>query len=209
MKFCVYILICFIILDILPSGKSRRFHALLFIVQQLVIYRCVYCLVMGKCIAMRFDSDSIVCRCNATYCDEIPQITPISKGKFHLYTSTSSGLRFLRQNGHFSSTTVCSQTNITIDVRFLNLKDEILGFGGSITDSAGLNIQKLSEDAKTRLIESYYSPTGIEYSMGRIPMGATDFSRGPYSYAEVVDDNKLEHFALKEEDYKLKASKTI
>ncbi|XP_065171361.1 putative glucosylceramidase 3 [Atheta coriaria] len=40
--------------------------------------------------------------------------------------------------------------------------------------------------------------------MGRIPMGATDFSRGPYSYAEIVDDNKLEHFALKEEDYKLK-----
>lgn len=46
---------------------------------------------------------------------------------------------------------------------------------------------------------------GIEYNLIRVPMGCSDFSTRPYSYDDVPDDFELRHFALRDEDTKLKA----
>ena len=54
---------------------------------------------------------------------------------------------------------------------------EILGFGGAITDSAGLNINLMEDEALiSKIIEAYYSPVALDYSLGRINMGGCDFS---------------------------------
>ncbi|KIH64807.1 hypothetical protein ANCDUO_04877 [Ancylostoma duodenale] len=48
---------------------------------------------------------------------------------------------------------------------------------------------------------------GAEYTLGRLPMGSTDFSVREYSYDDVDGDFDLEQFSLADEDIKYKARK--
>lgn len=49
-----------------------------------------------------------------------------------------------------------------------------------------------------------FSYVGIEYSVGRIPIGSCDFSTHPYSYDDVDGDFNLNKFQLAKEDLTLK-----
>jgi len=58
---------------------------------------------------------------------------------------------------------------------------------------------------------SYFGQEGIDYSMGRVPIGGTDFSTRPYTYDDDVQDlggvdANLTKFALQPEDFKLKVN---
>ena len=54
---------------------------------------------------------------------------------------------------------------------------EIIGFGGAFTDSAGHNINLMADQILIdKIIESYYSPKSLDYSIGRVNMGGCDFS---------------------------------
>lgn len=74
---------------------------------------------------------------------------------------------------------------------------EIYGFGGAFTDSTGFNVKSLSSGARDNLLKAYFSKNGLQYSLCRVPMGATDFSLKPYTY----HDSKLERFKLQPEDF--------
>ncbi|CAG2120816.1 unnamed protein product, partial [Medioppia subpectinata] len=81
----------------------------------------------------------------------------------------------------------------------------IIGFGGAFTDAAGINIKSLPQILQKRLIEDYFGETGIEYTLGRIPIGGSDFSTHAYSYDDnYKNDFQLKHFNLTEEDFDLK-----
>ena len=55
---------------------------------------------------------------------------------------------------------------------------EILGFGGAFTDSAGYNINLMNDENIIRkIIEAYYDRVGLDYSLGRVNLGGCDFSR--------------------------------
>ena len=41
---------------------------------------------------------------------------------------------------------------------------------------------------------------GIEYTLGRVPIGSTDFSTRAYSYDDVPEDLNLHWFSLARED---------
>uniref|UniRef100_A0A8V1A6E9 Glucosylceramidase n=1 Tax=Gallus gallus TaxID=9031 RepID=A0A8V1A6E9_CHICK len=45
---------------------------------------------------------------------------------------------------------------------------------------------------------------GLQYNLVRVPMASCDFSLHTYTYADVPDDFELRHFALRDEDTKLK-----
>lgn len=100
------------------------------------------------------------------------------------------------------------QIRITVDpsVRFQTL----LGFGGAFTDAVGINLNKLSANARDRLMRAYFDgERGIGYRLGRVPIAGTDFSTREYSYAdeeENEDDFELETFDLAREDLEAKAS---
>lgn len=83
---------------------------------------------------------------------------------------------------------------VTIDVskRF----QQIIGFGGAFTDATGINVLSLSVESQRNLLRSYFSPDGVQYSLCRVPMGATDFSLKPYTY----QDSTSLPFQLQEED---------
>ena len=91
---------------------------------------------------------------------------------------------------------------ITLDPRIIY--QEIYGFGGAFTDSAGINIASLSEGSQKKLLEAYFSSNGLEYTIGRVPMASCDFSTREYSYLETPEDFELKNFKLTEEDYKYK-----
>lgn len=48
--------------------------------------------------------------------------------------------------------------------------------------------------------------TGIEYTLGRVPIGSTDFSTRTYSYDDIPEDLNLHWFSLSREDKMYKVS---
>lgn len=162
------------------------------------------------CIPRQFDQDSIVCVCNATYCDTIEDVgsekrptNPISY--WSSYVTTKAGLRLSYKFGGFSPS---PSSQVLFTVRNIT-NNTIMGFGGAFTDAATMTMKSLSDNARTNLINSYFSPKGIEYNFGRIPMASCDFSNRIYSYDDNDGDMKLEKFSLAEEDvlYKIPAIK--
>ena len=83
---------------------------------------------------------------------------------------------------------------------------KIVGFGGAFTDASGLNLNTLPKEMANNVMKDYYSSTGIEYNMGRVPMAGIDFSTKPYSYDDTKDDFNLTHFSLTPEDFNFKVS---
>jgi len=55
-------------------------------------------------------------------------------------------------------------------------------------------------------MNSYFGPTGNKYNLGRVPIGGSDFSSRPYTYADEKGDETLKNFKLSEEDEKYKVS---
>ena len=70
----------------------------------------------------------------------------------------------------------------------------ILGFGGAFTQSSGYNYLKLRDEEKKSLLNDYFSIDGLNYNMGRLPIGSCDFSpeKYSYSYREDLSDFSIE-----------------
>ncbi|KAJ8304057.1 hypothetical protein KUTeg_017640, partial [Tegillarca granosa] len=153
------------------------------------------------CVKRDFGKGSFVCVCNASYCDKVEPNTQLHKGIFSVYTSSKDGDRLTKQLGKITM----NATYKVIATINRNIKyQKIIGFGGAFTDAAGINIASLSIEAQKKLIASYYSTDGIEYSVGRIPMASCDFSTHPYSYDDTPKDFNLTKFTLAMEDLKYK-----
>ncbi|KAM9264324.1 uncharacterized protein RDI95_013371 [Morus bassanus] len=154
------------------------------------------------CNAKDFGHGSLVCVCSATYCDTLdPVVLPVP-GTYVKYESSKAGKRLERSEGIFQHNSETPDFHLTLDTaqRYQKVK----GFGGSVTDSAAINIQSLSKDAQNHLLRSYFSEEGIEYNLVRVPMASTDFSVRLYTYADAEGDFELKHFNLTEEDTRMK-----
>ncbi|XP_039254646.2 lysosomal acid glucosylceramidase-like [Styela clava] len=147
-----------------------------------------------------FDQDRMVCVCNSTYCDTLdPLPDSYPEGYIIIYTSSQSGLRFNETSNQFRS---LSQSDVaTITVNSGKRLQTIKGFGGAFTDAAGINIASLPQQAQENLLRSYFSPEGIEYNMGRIPIASCDFSTRGYTYNDFENDFALTNFSLASEDF--------
>ncbi|CAG2170912.1 unnamed protein product [Oppiella nova] len=150
---------------------------------------------------------STVCVCNVTYCNTLAPIARTGPGVVTVYESSKQGDRFLESQlkfGHYQHTGAAKAQTITVD-RSKGRYQKIVGFGGAFTDSTGLNIKSLPEKLQKQLIGDYYSGTGIEYNLGRVPIASSDFSTHGYSYDDKsVGDFEFKHFALTAEDFDYK-----
>lgn len=159
----------------------------------------------GPCVERSFGHSSHVCVCNSTYCDEYqPIVDPGFGGNsiLHVVSDRPKGRRFAETTLDW----VGGEETVGVNV-FINSSTKyqsILGFGGAFTDAAGINIAKLSPEAQLNLIRSYYSPTGLEYNVGRINMGGCDFSDRPYTYVDTEGDVNLDTFSLTHDDLDFK-----
>ncbi|XP_063229264.1 lysosomal acid glucosylceramidase-like [Bacillus rossius redtenbacheri] len=160
------------------------------------------------CAVRNYGASSIVCVCNATYCDKIEPISKdsISGGHYTHFVSSKAGLRLKQTTNKFvqSDSALSLEDTLKLTVQRHVQYQEMLGFGGAITDSTAINIKSLSDKAEDNLMQSYFGEGGSQYTILRNPIGASDFALKYYTYDDVTNDTELKHFALHEEDYKYK-----
>ena len=138
----------------------------------------------------------------------------------YVMTSDLASKRFYPKQVQYSDVKDTKANEIVLDEN--ETFQEILGFGGAFTDSAGYNINLMGEDSiKRKIIEAYYEPKNLDYSLGRTNLGGCDFSTRyiviilnqiscfhsikhslcrPYTYVDTEGDVNLETFALQDED---------
>ncbi|XP_028967094.1 putative glucosylceramidase 3 [Galendromus occidentalis] len=167
-----------------------------------VLFSGLICVLSEICYTKSFGGSSVVCVCNPTNCSDIGPVTA-EHGRITFYESSMTGERFQRSTADFLEDAPRADIDLTVNVLSGTLQ-EIIGFGGAFTDSAGVNWASLSPDLQKRLITSYYSPEGLEYNIGRVPMGGCDFSTRDYTYDDTEGDFELKNFALAQEDIELK-----
>lgn len=160
------------------------------------------------CIHRNYGRGSTVCVCSQQYCDMLGKVQKQEVGTASSYESSKDGARFLSTTHGFVSRavnlTAAKRTDNIIIIDRQRTYQEIIGFGGSFTDSAGINIISLQEPLQSQLLQSYFSPEGLNYNVGRVPMASCDFSTHEYSYDDVADDFELSNFSLATEDGKYK-----
>ena len=77
-----------------------------------------------------------------------------------------------------------------------NLKQTVLGFGGSFTESSASIYHNLSQTKKDEIIEAYFGETGNNYSIGRTHINSCDFSLENYAHCETPGDIDLKNFSI-------------
>jgi glucosylceramidase len=75
---------------------------------------------------------------------------------------------------------------------------EIVGFGGSFTESSAHVLNQLSAAKRQSVIDAYFSDSGAAYSLTRTHINSCDFSLDHYGYVEPGDE-KLETFSIDED----------
>ena len=84
-----------------------------------------------------------------------------------------------------------------ITVRPDVVKQTITGIGSSFTESSAYVLAHLDVEKRAEVMDRIFGERGANFSLARTPIGATDFAvHGKYSYADVADDNNLEHFSI-------------
>ena len=168
-----------------------------FVVHIYVTFLCVRSDDSLPCAPRHFDQDSVVCVCNATYCDNVvADDSSLMYTYYQSYQTTKAGDRLKFQEG---SIVILEPNDFAYEVGMETFQT-ILGFGGAFTDAATMTMDSLSGKARSNLIESYFGSNGIQYTMGRIPIASCDFSRHIYSYDDYPGDFNLTLFSLANED---------
>lgn len=76
---------------------------------------------------------------------------------------------------------------------------KILGFGTSFTESSAYTFSKLSNSDQQKVLNAYWGSdlnTSNQYTLGRIPIGACDYSLSQRTYDDTWNDNNLDHFSI-------------
>uniref|UniRef100_A0AAY4AHE0 Glucosylceramidase n=1 Tax=Denticeps clupeoides TaxID=299321 RepID=A0AAY4AHE0_9TELE len=152
--------------------------------------------------ARNFGHGSVVCVCNATYCDSPGAVKLPPVGQFLSFLSSKAGSRLEKRQGQVQENSTGAALRLSI-VPYQHYQ-KIKGFGGAMTDAAAINILSLSAGAQDQLLRQYFAPEGIEYNMVRVPMASCDFSTHLYTYTDTPGDYNLTSFTLEKEDTQMK-----
>lgn len=81
---------------------------------------------------------------------------------------------------------------------------QIIGFGGALTDAAAETLAKLPQTLQDSLINAYYNPvSGIGYNFGRTSIGSCDFSSASYMYVAENDSTLATFSVAHDEKFKI------
>ena len=70
------------------------------------------------------------------------------------------------------------------------------GFGVAITGSSCYNLSLMKKAERYELLKGLYSKDGLNLRIGRLSIGASDYSAELYTYDDVKDDTSLENFSI-------------
>lgn len=94
---------------------------------------------------------------------------------------------FLQETGEMEAKVVGS--NQVVNLYPEHTYQKIRGFGGAFTEAAGYNFSKLSKENKEKVLEAYFGPSGIHYTLGRTHINSCDFSLSNYAYLDEADSS--------------------
>ena len=78
---------------------------------------------------------------------------------------------------------------------------EIVGFGGAFTDSAGSVLLKMPAAKQEEILNAYFDPVkGLGYTLCRTHINSCDFSTENYAYDETPGDTDLKHFSIERDN---------
>lgn len=97
-------------------------------------------------------------------------------------------------------TTVPTQSAETVTLEAGRTFQPVLGFGAAFTDAACYVLHGMPEAARRRTMADLFTANGLNLSVGRCCVGASDYSRDVFSYDDVPDDTGLTHFSTAHDD---------
>ena len=103
-----------------------------------------------------------------------------------IITDLKSGLYWHEKEAEFGSLDCVHQVNIFPNIR----RQKFYGFGGAFTEAAARGWRQLPENRAKAFLDSYFGAHGLGYTLGRVPIGSSDFSAGHYSCADSADEMK-------------------
>jgi glucosylceramidase len=71
------------------------------------------------------------------------------------------------------------------------------GFGGCFNELGWVALGKASETDRKQVLSALFGVDGCAFTLGRLPIGASDFALDGYSLAETPDDYELKLFSIK------------
>lgn len=158
--------------------------------------------------AVRTEKYGKICVCNATYCDKAPSVAKLTAGQLQIVFTSKTDPGFNVKGAKFSDSMV-DDTTVVVEVNSKKTYQKIIGFGGSVTDSTGLNLKTLSAPVQKQLMEAYFGEDGLEYTLCRVPMGCSDFSTRAYTHDDNPYDDDLKKFSLQKEELEYKVCTSI
>ncbi|MHB8284621.1 MAG: glycoside hydrolase family 30 protein [Caulobacteraceae bacterium] len=75
-------------------------------------------------------------------------------------------------------------------------RQTLQGFGAALTEAACTVLHRMPDPARARLLTELYGPGGLGLSMGRLCIGASDYTTELYSYDEGAPDPELARFSI-------------
>jgi glucosylceramidase len=97
--------------------------------------------------------------------------------------------------------------DITVDAT--KTAQTILGFGAAFTDAACYTLSRLGDSDRAKLLGTMFGQDQHALSVGRVPIGASDYSTAAYSYDDGAADPELKRFSIDHDrDYVLPTLQT-
>lgn len=150
----------------------------------------------------------IACKCNASTEDSLVFDWPKEDDIYLRVYSDKLGARFQVDQLKAVLNGSDEEADYSINIQANTRLQQVVGFGGSFTDSAAICFMELPEDLKRKALNDYFGQNGLDYSIGRIPIAGTDMSTRAYSYDDlppgVDEDFELKYFKLQPEDLEYK-----
>lgn len=82
-----------------------------------------------------------------------------------------------------------------------SLLQDVTGFGGTFNELGWDALQYLSEAERSKVMESLFTKEGVNLTLGRTPIAASDYAFGYYSYNDVKDDYTMRNFSVARDRY--------
>lgn len=120
------------------------------------------------------------------------QVLNLSAQKAEMY-STTSQTRWEKQK---LQTDGKSDGSRVVYIYTDSLLQDVDGFGGTFNEKGWDALMCLDEKSRFDVMKSLFGKTGVNFSLGRTPVGCSDYSLGYYSYNDVRDDYEMRNFSI-------------
>lgn len=87
----------------------------------------------------------------------------------------------------------------TVVIEDKPVNENFTGFGVAITDSSCYELSIMTKEQREEFLEDIYGKDGLDLSVARVSIGASDYSPFVYSYCDTPNDTELKTFSIEQD----------